>query len=171
MALRHYFPFSFHTKFGKTFPVVKDFFEQLRKEEGNTLPVGAAGFCWGGKHIFLLANTDEHSTQDGKPLIDAGFAGHPSRLKIPGDIEAVSVPISVAVGDKDNQISAQQAEQIKTTFEAKLPAAKGEIRVYKGAGHGFCVRGELKENKEEARQANEAEDQCIAWFNAKLKTV
>jgi dienelactone hydrolase len=147
---------------------VKAFFDQLRKEEGATLPIGAAGFCWGGKHTFLLANTEDNATADGKPLIDAGFAGHPSRLKIPGDIEPVSVPISIAVGDKDNQISVPQAEQIRKILEAKPPATKGEIRVYEGAGHGFCIRGELKENKELARQANEAEDQCMAWFNAKF---
>ncbi len=65
---------------GKSYPKVKSWFEQLRKAEGDTLPIGAAGFCWGGKHTVLLAAGERI---DGKLLIDAGFTAHPSMLKCP----------------------------------------------------------------------------------------
>jgi dienelactone hydrolase len=175
LAVCHMMPFMYHTRFPKTFPIVQRFFAELRAGEGATLPVGAAGFCWGGKHVFLLANTSAAgNTMDladggiSRPLIDAGFTGHPSRLSFPADIEAATVPMSVAVGDKDNQLPAPRAEAVRALLETKLGAERGELRMYEGATHGFAVRAELKENKEMMRQAAEAEDQCIAWFQAKL---
>ncbi|EGR51757.1 uncharacterized protein TRIREDRAFT_33169, partial [Trichoderma reesei QM6a] len=96
MPFRHLFrvicamvPFITYNWPSRAWPRVKGFFEQLRKEEGSSLPVGAAGFCWGGKQVILLAHGD---TIDGRPLIDAGFTGHPSLLSIPGDIEKLKVP-------------------------------------------------------------------------------
>lgn len=144
---------------------MKRFFEQLRKEEGANLPVGACGFCWGGKHTVLLAQGHE---VDGKPLIDAGFTGHPSMLDIPGDIEKMTQPVSFAVGTEDSALPAATVEQIKKIVEGKPEGQKGEVKSYEKAGHGFAVRADTK-NNETAKQANEAEDQCIAWFNLRFK--
>lgn len=143
---------------------MKRFFEQLRKEEASALPVGAAGFCWGGKHTVLLAQGQEI---DGKPLIDAGFTGHPSMLDIPGDIEKMTLPVSFAVGTKDSGLPAKATEQIKRIVEGKPEGQKGEVKEY-DAGHGFAVRADVV-NRETAQQAAEAEDQCIAWFNLRFK--
>lgn len=157
-------PFMMRNNIGKSFPVVKGFFEQLRKEEGATLPIGAVGFCWGGKHAILLAQGAEI---DGKPLIDAGFTGHPSFLDLPGDIEKVTIPVSIAVGDKDNQIKAPHLPVIKELLEGKPEGAKGDIRVYEDATHGFALRAAL-DMEDLAKKAAEAEDQCISWFNARF---
>lgn len=159
-----FIPFMIHNNIGKSFPVVKGFFEQLRKEEGATLPIGAAGFCWGGKHVILLAHGAEI---DGKPLIDAGFTGHPSFLDLPGDIEKVTIPVSIAVGDKDNQIKAHHMPKIKELLEGKPEGAKGAIRVYEDATHGFALRAAL-DMEDLAKKATEAEDQCISWFNTRF---
>ncbi|KAF4978010.1 hypothetical protein FZEAL_5555 [Fusarium zealandicum] len=165
VAICCFIPFILRNRVGKSYPIVKGFFEQLRKEEGATLPIGAAGFCWGGKHAILLA----HGAQiDDRPLIDAAFTGHPSFLSVPGDFENIILPVSVAVGDKDNQLSLKQAESMKALIEAKPESARGEIRIYRGFSHGFCVRASM-DAEGVAEKAEEAEDQCISWFNTHFK--
>ncbi|KAL1855407.1 hypothetical protein Plec18167_005909 [Paecilomyces lecythidis] len=154
-------PFVARNTFGKSWPIVKDFFTAVRENEGAHLPIGAAGFCWGGKHTLNLAQGYE---SNGKPLIDAGFTAHPSNLEIPAEIEKIKKPVSFAIGDKDIQVRPPHIEQIRQIVEAKPEGERGEVKTYYGAGHGFAVRADhiLKEAKQ---QADEAEDQAIDWFN------
>jgi dienelactone hydrolase len=159
-------PFFIRCAPGKTYPGVRGFFEQLRKEEGQSLSIGAAGFCWGGKHVVTLAHGDEIN---GQPLIDAGFTGHPSLLKFPSDIEKIRRPVSFACPEDDNQISLKQADKIKAKLTAFPDPYKGELRVYEKTGHGFCVRADLKV-PDVAAQADAAEDQAISWFTSHFKT-
>jgi len=163
-ALYGFIPFIARNRIGRSFPVVENFFSELRKAEGANLPVGAAGFCWGGKHTFLLARK-----AGDQALIDAGFVGHPSFVDFPGDIEKLKLPLSIAVGDKDNQIPPKMAAEIKTMFEKESERGAREIRVYDNCGHGFCVRADATlKDSEPVQQAAEAEDQCIEWFNKHL---
>ncbi|KAL7921210.1 alpha/beta-hydrolase [Trichoderma austrokoningii] len=150
----------------KAWPRVKGFFEQLRKEEGASQSVGAAGFCWGGKQVMLLARDDKI---DGRPLIDVGFAGHPSLLSLPADINNLTLPVSFALGEHDSNLSVAQAESIKAIVEAKPEAARGEVTIYPECSHGFCVRIDEK-FPDALKQADDATDQCIAWFNAHFRT-
>lgn len=158
-------PFFIRCRPSKTYPSVKGFFEQLRKEEGDQFSVGAAGFCWGGKHTVTLS----HGVDNGAtPLIDAAFTAHPSFLSIPGDIEKIKVPVSFACPEDDNQVTPLKIESIRSIVE-KLPAAsRGEVRVYENTGHGFAVRADLKV-PDVAKQADEAENQAVAWFHAHSK--
>lgn len=165
LALWAVVPFMIRNRFGKTYPITKSFFEKLRKAEGSALPVGVAGFCWGGKLAILLSHGVE---VDGKPIIDAAFTGHPSGLSFPGDFEKVTVPVSVAVGDNDSQFPLETAEKMKVLVESKSEATRGEIKIYPGAGHGFCVRASM-EKEGLAEKASEAEDQAITWFNTHFK--
>ncbi|KAI1436502.1 dienelactone hydrolase family protein [Xylaria sp. CBS 124048] len=144
---------------GKTFPIVKSFMESLRSNEAAHLPVGVTGYCWGGKHVVLLA---EGFKVDDKPLIDAGFTAHPSMLSLPGDIEKMTVPISFALGEKDGMISPAQGKQLEAIVTAKPDGQKGESRIYVGYGHGFACR--VDHTNEDPKGAVEAEDQALAWF-------
>lgn len=73
--------FLYRNTASKTMPTVTQFFASLRcTPETKYLRIGAAGYCWGGKHTVLL-------THGPNPLIDAGFTAHPSNLSVPGDIE------------------------------------------------------------------------------------
>ena len=129
-------------------------------EDGMNLPVAAAGFCWGGKHVVNLA----HGREDGKNLIDVGFTGHPSLLEIPAEIEKIKIPVSFAVGERDTLLRMSQVRQIQDILETKPEEQKGVVKVYHGASHGFCVRADhfLKDTEQ---LASEAEDQAIDWFN------
>ncbi|KAF4468422.1 dienelactone hydrolase family [Fusarium albosuccineum] len=141
------------------------FMIRTSKGEGSTLPVGVAGFCWGGKHAILLAHGHE---SEGRHLIDAAFAGHPSALSLPSDFDNITLPVSIAVGDSDSQFSIANVEKMKPILYGKPESERGEIQVYPGAGHGFCVRAAM-DTRGMAEQAAVAEDQCIAWFDKHFK--
>ncbi|PWY93487.1 dienelactone hydrolase family protein [Aspergillus sclerotioniger CBS 115572] len=152
-------PFLYHNNFGRSWPVVKSFFTAVRQNEGAKLPIAAAGFCWGGLHTVYLAHGEE---VDGKPLINAGFTGHPSNLAIPGDIEKIKIPVSFAMAELDNMVPLPQIKQIEGVLDKN--GGVGEVKIYYGAGHGFCVRADVMV-KNVGAQAGDAEDQAIEWFN------
>ncbi|KAL4887972.1 Alpha/Beta hydrolase protein [Aspergillus ambiguus] len=158
-AVSAFVPFLYYNRPSKSWPVVESFFAAVRQKEGAQLPIGAAGFCWGGKHTVFLAHGAE---VDGKPLINAGFTGHPSMLEIPQDIEKIKIPVSFAMGEHDSAVKPPQVAQIKTILDGK--DGLGELKVYYGVGHGFCVRADTKLLQVD-RQATEAEDQALDWFN------
>ena len=164
-------PFIYQNRPGKSYPVVRAFFAAQRAAAPD-FPLGAAGFCWGGKHAVLLAGDEDAGQTDASAsslrrhhLLDAAFVGHPSALVIPGDIEKMKVPVSFAFESKDPYVSTENAEVIRRIVEneARPEAQRGELRVYEGCGHGFCVRADSTD-KDVARQAEEAAVQCIDWL-------
>lgn len=105
-----------------------------------------------------------------KPMLDAAFTGHPSSISIPEDFEKMTVPTSFAIPEKDHHIKATKDTDLLTQImERKPERQRGEVRVYDGCAHGFCVRGDVFGLAGDvSKQASEAEDQAIAWFNLKL---
>lgn len=138
----------------------------------DNLKVGAAGFCWGGKHCFLLAADNEadrvgrHESQTnaGKPqtLLDCVFTAHPSALEVPKDAEAVVVPTSLCIGDVDMALGIESVNKVKDILEAKEQGMH-EVVVLPGAKHGFAVRSHPDDEYEMAC-AGKAEKQALAWF-------
>lgn len=155
-------PFMYYNTFGVSWPIVRDFFKSVRENEGADLPIYGAGFCWGGKHIVNLAAGADMAL-NGKPLLNAGFTGHPSLLEIPSEIEKIQIPVSFALGDKDIVLKTLHIERIRQVFASESGTGKGEVVVYEGAGHGFCVRADFV-LEDASRQADEAENQALAWF-------
>jgi dienelactone hydrolase len=153
-------------------PKIKTWVTALRESQDpaeKDLPIFAAGFCWGGKFVTLLTH-DESTTSTGAPLMDAGFAAHPSMLDMPGDIEKVGRPLSIAVGTKDMVFPPKQAEVARKILEAKREkdGLESELVVIEGAGHGFAVRADPG-NEKVVEQAKMAEEQAIRWFEKFLK--
>ncbi|EFX05945.1 stomatin family protein [Grosmannia clavigera kw1407] len=152
-------PFLLTNYIGKSHPRVRLFFERLRAAEGSDALIAAAGFCWGGKHVLLMSH-------DIVPLINAGFVGHPSFFS-PSDVAApVTVPVAAAVGSLDPTLPAASVDVMRKGLEAETlaEAVRGQVTVYDGCGHGFCVRADSTYN-DITKQALASEDQCIAWFN------
>ena len=144
-------------------PRVIRFLTELKK--GTELPLGLAGFCWGGKHVAVLAQGSHQL--DGKPLCDVAFTAHPSNLALPGDVEAVTVPLSISVGTDDFVLPMAGIKKIQTVFEKKNAvngnAGRVEINVVEGARHGFACRAD-PEDETQAKQTKVAEDQAVEWF-------
>ncbi|MCJ1446395.1 MAG: hypothetical protein MMC23_006900 [Stictis urceolatum] len=156
-------PFMYFNRVSVAQPRVFNFFKAVRDQESD-LPVGAAGFCWGGLYTFKLA-ADAEKTTSGKSLIDAGFTAHPSMLTIPQDAEAIKLPISVAIGDADMALAHEKSLEAKKVIESK--GAQHEYVIIPGAKHGFAIRNNPN-NKEEVKQGLQAEDQAVEWFKKKL---
>ena len=157
-------PWTVANRFAVSMPIVEAFFTAVRQNEGSRLPIGAAGFCWGGKHTVNLAYGA--TTPEGKPLLDAAFTGHPSNLVIPTELEKIVKPISFALAEKDITLKGGQITLVQEAA-AKLPTS--EVKIYSGAGHGFCVRADVTEKTAET-QALEAEEQAISWFQTHFES-
>ncbi|KAL4744024.1 dienelactone hydrolase [Aspergillus similis] len=176
-ALYAFSPFLIANRPTKSYPIVESFFASVRQSpEGQKHPIGAAGFCWGGKHTLLLAHgastTITRVDNDSKVernLIDAGFTGHPSMLSLPGDIEKLTIPVSFALGDLDSNLKGDKIELIKKIVHEKEEVG-GEVRVYVGAGHGFCVRADTAVEQSD-RQAAEAEEQAVEFFRKRFAKI
>ncbi|KAF1814275.1 dienelactone hydrolase family protein [Eremomyces bilateralis CBS 781.70] len=128
-------------RYSVAWPRVHSFFEAVRKNEGAKLGIGAAGFCWGGRYVVNL--THEESFVDGVPLVDASFTGHPGLIKIPGDLEKIRKPVSLAIGDNDYLLSVHQIEGVKEIF-GNNPSVPTEVT---------------------------AEEQALEWFSRHLSAV
>lgn len=148
--------------FPSTMPQVTSIVTALRGNEAANLPVGAAGYCWGGKHVLNLASGDATIT-DGKPLINAAFVAHPSYVVVPEEIDLIQRPLSVAVGDKGLVFKPKDVEQTKAIF-AQKENVPSEVIIYPGARHGFAVRCN-EENEKESRQVEKARKQAVNWFS------
>ncbi|KAL4946649.1 hypothetical protein BDV06DRAFT_218117 [Aspergillus oleicola] len=158
-------PFIIQNRPAKSYPIVESFFSAIRHSSMGSLPLGAAGFCWGGKHTVLLAHGASTTVNGSKKnLIDVGFTGHPSMLALPDDIEKIVLPVSFALAQHDMQLGEKKIEILKAAMESKEDGdAAGEVKVYLGAGHGFCVRADTAV-EDSARQCSEAEEQAVEFF-------
>jgi dienelactone hydrolase len=154
-------PWIAANRFSVSWPKVRSFFEAVRDDEGVKLPIGAAGFCWGGKHVLFLAHGDS-VTADGKPLVEAIFTAHPSVVSYPDDVEKVVRPASMAIGDRDMSVTMAQVAIVQKTWAEKKDVDT-EVVVYPGANHGFTVRVDHF-NENLLKQCQEAEDQAVKWF-------
>jgi len=163
-------PHLWRNRMGVRWPGMTSWFSALRLDV--SLPIAAAGFCWGGLHTVMLTH-DRTDTKlpSGRPLIDASFIAHPSDLAVPGDIEKVKIPLSIAIGDDDFVMPLAQARQAEQMLE-KSGDAQAEVVFYPGARHGFAVRASRSTpDSKETRQAKEAEEQAIAWFKKQFAAV
>jgi len=128
------------------------FFSALRTS--TDLPIGAAGFCWGGRIVTDLCRT----APNGQPLIDAGFAAHPSNLAVPKAIEPLKVPYSVCIGDVDHGMPIEQVRKLENLLKGLQDMeGKWELVVVEGARHGFAVRGDPRDEKQAKQVSNHLE--------------
>ncbi|KAH9889927.1 alpha/beta-hydrolase [Cubamyces lactineus] len=138
-------------------PVAADSDAQQKKEP----KIGFVGYCWGGR----LAITQNH-------LFDATVAAHPSLVGFPDELEGIKKPFSLAVAEKDNDFGPSKAEEteriLKGSLEKRgLREGDVEVRVYKGAKHGWTTRANLDVPEEKAAR-DEAIKQVVDWFEKYL---
>ena len=153
--------FLIYNRFAVAKPRVYKFFHDLRANEAASLPVGAAGFCWGGMYVFLLCS-DSEKAANGKSLVDCGFTAHPSNLAIPADAQNVNLPLSMVIGDVDFLMPLAQVQQTKAILEEKGKDMH-EVVIIPGAKHGFAVRSD-PDDKKGVEQGLQAEEQAVQWF-------
>lgn len=176
-ALYHLIPWILTCSPAKTEAGVIKYFKALRTSpppfQTQDLKIGAAGFCWGGKHTVTLAKDEpehrviRHSSQTlssaSAPLIDAAFVAHPTYIKVPDDVDLIKIPISWSVGEEDLQMKGPDIEKVKDILESKKDA-EHEVQLIPGAKHGFATRTH-PEDKEQMAAAERAEEQAVSWFS------
>jgi dienelactone hydrolase len=170
-------PFFIKNRPAVTKPRVFKFFQALRSSPPpfptNNLKIGAAGFCFGGKYAVLLVQDTPSSRvhaynpatgiADGPltPLIDCAFTAHPSFLNVPADIDPVTRPLSVSVGNEDMALKSNLIIMMKDILEKK--GDDHECVLLPGAKHGFALRTDPKDEVQMGHAAT-AEKQAIDWF-------
>ncbi|KAI9852093.1 MAG: hypothetical protein M1838_001890 [Thelocarpon superellum] len=169
-ALYGFVPHLISNRLGVTLPKVVTYMRALRTAEPR-LPIGAAGFCWGGRHVFYLARPESlppdtttattSPSGSARPLVDALFAGHPSAVEAPAKLQGIKVPLAVAVGTDDMVFTPPQQAIVQR--ELKDAEVECEMRFYEGAGHEFCVRADPAD-KEVEKHCAEGESQAVEWF-------
>lgn len=158
---------------GPVMPEIIRYARAMKKDLPDGGKLGVCGFCWGGygsTNLCKVPLEDEGSTA----LIDAQFTGHPSFMTMPDmfvdNIKAFKVPFSAAIAETDNQVNEKLALEAEAALREKVgPAEENryEIKIYKGAAHGFCVRNRPTV-KEEADASEAACKQAVDWFNKYL---
>ena len=134
-----------------TTPIVISFLQILRTENPDA-KVGLAGFCWGGKYALIASQKKSSDT----PLAEAVFVGHPSFLSVPADVEKPNAPVSLAVASTDIIFSPKSAEKVEKLWKDD-PDYKYEMKIYDGASHGFCVRGDMRDEKQKEHMTQSCE--------------
>jgi len=123
-----------------TLPLVQAAVRSLR-EDKDVGKIGAVGFCFGGRYAILLTHGDAETP------VDAAVANHPSSVAFPKEIDAIEKPIQINVGDSDSMMSLKDIDTTKGSFLKRVDAPH-DINVFKGAVHGFAVRGDSNEEFE-----------------------
>ncbi|KAJ9496327.1 hypothetical protein H2202_008285 [Exophiala xenobiotica] len=149
--------------------VCMDFLQALRRKTPRNQKIGMVGYCWGGKYAIRAGLEGNMIEIDGEklPLVDAVVAMHPSHVALPGDVEALVVPVSIGWGLKDEGVNIEQkgkVEEIHARVKKagrKLPEI--EHRVYKPGRHGFAVRGNPDDPQERAC-LEDSMKQGMDWF-------
>lgn len=176
-AITIFVPFLIQNRFSIVKPRVFSFFQALRSSPPpfptNDLKIGVAGLCFGGKYAVLLAQdapssrvpaySPSESSAPGPlaPLIDCAFTAHPSFINVPADIEAVTRPLSVTVGDKDMAMTWSSVVKMHGILEKK--GDDHECIILPGAKHGFALRTDPKDEVQMGFAA-QAQEQAINWF-------
>ena len=145
-AMTYIFSLLYHCRLSVTKPRINSFLRGLKANEARDLPIGTAGFCWGGKFVTLLCWDDEFNrASSGERLTVCGYAAHPSRLAYPSDIEKIRLPYSCAAAEHDMVMSpadAKRTEEIlkEKTVKGRDEGIEHEFVMYHGVHHGFAVR-------------------------------
>ncbi|KAK9434389.1 dienelactone hydrolase [Lipomyces doorenjongii] len=160
--MSRFIPFAIAARPSVTTPKILKFARSIKSSEYSSLPLFTVGFCWGGKYTVLLSKSNL-----GKDVFAATAAMHPSMLKLPGDIEGLSVPLAIGLGTKDQAVTKQGAATIESVLQNTTQEVKNfefELKWYESMKHGFAVRGNLE--KEDVRKGiDDAKKQVIEWFH------
>lgn len=135
----------------KYMPKVDAYLKNLKESVGPK-SLGAIGYCYGA--AFVLKNLYEGG------LLDSGAVAHPS-LVTPLDFGPIRKPLLMSLGEEDDYFPLET--RIKVEEALVKSGADFQIILFKGAGHGYAVRGDP--NDENVRYAiNKTVLDQAKWF-------
>jgi dienelactone hydrolase len=90
--------------------------------------------------------------KDQKPAVDCAVANHPSMVAIPGDVDTISRPVLVNIGNIDTMMPEGEVAKLKEVFLKEIPSVETHVNVFDNAQHGFTVRADLSNETEKKQQ-------------------
>lgn len=126
------------------------------KDKGIS-PIGAAGFCWGGKVVVELAKSDN---------VQAAVLLHPSFVSV-DDIKEVKAPIAILGAEIDQLSPPELVKQFEEILSSK-PEVDCFVKIYPGVSHGWTVRYNVEDEKA-VQSAEEAHQDMLDWFTKHVK--
>jgi carboxymethylenebutenolidase len=134
---------------------IVDTITTARTLDGSSGRVGVMGFCLGGLMTFLTA---------ARGNVDGAVAYYPgSAEKHLAEVNAVSIPILMHLGEEDEFISADAQRMIKDAFASNTAA---QIYSYPGCSHAFARHTGVHYDPKATEIANE---RTWAFFDRKLR--
>ncbi|KAI9021817.1 dienelactone hydrolase [Hyaloraphidium curvatum] len=134
----------------------------LDELRGKYSKIGAAGYCFGGRQLIMLAQRDTAGSK-----CDAYMVAHPGEvIKVPQDLQFPK-PVLYVLAEKEF-FSPYDPKQIASVLEGYNKDGKVALsRYWPGTNHGFATRvneaiPELKQARDEALEAT------IGFFKSNL---
>ncbi|KAI6644124.1 hypothetical protein MCOR14_001460 [Pyricularia oryzae] len=155
----------------KVMPILHKVIDACKEEFADAISHGsgiyAAGYCFGGRYVILLASeragaagSDSRTTTASEPLIKVGSLAHPSMVTME-DFVSVKSPLGLVCVENDPMFS----DEVRTAMEDHLSKnnLEHEVQVYPGVPHGFAVVGEYDDlNIKNAQET--AYEQMLKWL-------
>ncbi|XP_078148914.1 endo-1,3;1,4-beta-D-glucanase-like [Carex rostrata] len=124
--------------------------ETLKKKGFSA--IGAAGFCWGGKVVVMLAKYD---------YINAAVSLHPGPLTH-DDIRDVKQPIAILGAEIDHYSPPEVVKEFAEILSLK-PEVDSHVKIFPGVVHGWAVRYDVND-KTAVEKAEEAQKDMLDWL-------
>jgi dienelactone hydrolase len=137
-------------KMEQGFEEAKPVIETLKKKGFSA--IGAAGFCWGGKVVVMLAKYD---------YINAAVSLHPGPLTH-DDIRDVKQPIAILGAEIDHYSPPEVVKEFAEILSLK-PEVDSHVKIFPGVVHGWAVRYDVND-KTAVEKAEEAQKDMLDWL-------
>ena len=126
--------------------------------------IGITGFCMGGRVTFLSASQHAADIKAAVAFYGGGIAAEAPNAPI-NFADKIRCPVLCFFGETDQMIPLDQVKKVEDTL--KRLGKTYEVKVYKGAGHGFFCNERASYHAESAKDAWE---QVRSWFQKHLKS-
>ncbi len=120
--------------------------------------IGITGFCVGGRIAFLTACRHSAAIKVAVPFYGGGIAADTPTAPI-NLADRIQCPVLCFFGDMDRMIPMDQVRRVDETLKRLKKTA--EVKVYKGAGHGFFCNDR---SSYDAAAAQNAWDTMRSWL-------
>jgi carboxymethylenebutenolidase len=127
--------------------------------------IAIVGFCWGGRVTFLAALRRRLAAAVGfygGGIVTGRFPQFPPLV---GEVASLQTPWLGLFGDKDQSISVEDVETLRTALEGA--PVDHAVHRYPEAGHGFHCQARPTHFSAEA--ADDGWERMLAWFAGHVK--
>ena len=125
--------------------------------------IGITGFCMGGRVTFQAACQHPNEIKAAVSFYGGGIAADAPNAPL-SSAEKIRCPILCLFGETDSLIPLEQTRKVDETL--KRLGKTYEVKVYKGAGHGFFCN---ERGSYHAESAKDAWEKTKTWFAKNLK--